>query len=165
MWSIRLSSYLAAGMWIQESVYTEKTGEWDSEMALKRHDIDLTWKRVVLSEDIVTKWTTLQRMIEIVKEKWWEVVAITCVWNRYWKNEFMGIPLISCFTPPWFNMWWDEETLSRVRTKRLKEWKIETSINAEIETIKTTYPKLPEWSLIAEKAKNVWNDLVESMRD
>ncbi len=144
MWSIRLSSYLAAGMWIQESVYTEKTGEWDSEMALKRHDIDLTWKRVVLSEDIVTKWTTLQKMIEIVKEKWWEVVAITCVWNRYWKNEFMGIPLISCFTPPWFGMFYDDKTPEENR------W---------------NHPKLLEWSQIAEKPKNEWKTLVESMRD
>ena len=57
MWSVRLSLTLAEKLWIEESVYTEKWGEDDTEMILKRHNIDLTGKKVVLSEDIVTKWS------------------------------------------------------------------------------------------------------------
>lgn len=143
MWSIRISSYLAEKMWIEESIYTEKTWDGDKEMALKRHDIDLQWKKVILSEDIITKGSTLEKMIEIVKEGGWEVVAITCVWNRYGKDEFMWIPLISCFTPPKFNMWWDEKTPEN------SQW---------------DNPQLPADSAISEKPKNNWNELVQSMR-
>lgn len=123
---------------------TELTNrKYEDEMQLNRHDIDLVWKKVVLSEDIVTKWSTLKKMIEIVQLRWWEVVLITCVWNRYWKDEFDGIPLISCFVPPQFGMFYDYKTPENARWNNLQ---------------------LPEWSKITEKPKNDWNDLVQSMR-
>lgn len=178
MWSVRLSWVLWEKLWIEESIYTEKNNpekdalndiklllktfngklnpttiiqavtelanrKYEDDMQLNRHDIDLTWKKIILSEDIVTKWSTLKKMIEIVRARWWEVVAITCVWNRYWKNEFDWIPLISCFVPPQFNMFYDQNTPKENR------WN-------------TT--ELPEWSNIAEKPKNIWPELVKSMR-
>jgi len=143
MGSIRLSLYLAEKLGIEESIYTEKTWDWDAEMALKRHEIDFTGKRVILSEDIITKGTTLKKMIEIVKAWWGEVVGITCVGNRFGKDDFEGIPLISCFTPPAFQMYYDDETPLEAR------W---------------TSPKLPVSSIISEKPKNDWTALVESMR-
>jgi orotate phosphoribosyltransferase len=164
MWSIRLSSYLAEKMWVESSIYTEKTWPKDAEMALKRHDIDLQWKNVVLSEDIVTKWSTLEKMIEIVEAWWWTVVAITCVWNRYWKDNFNWIPLISCFVPPAFNMFYDEKTLEIVHDKMQKEWKTEEEILVEAYRIRHEVTRLPEWSDISEKPKNEWTKLVESMR-
>lgn len=179
MWSVRLSWVLAEKMWIETSIYAEKNNpekealddikallgmftwklqpttllQWVEEltkrkysdtMLLNRHDIDLTWKKVILSEDIVTEWTTLDRMIELVKQKWWEVIAIACVWNRHWKDNFKWIPMISCVVPPKFGMFWDENTPVEKRI-----WK----------------EMLPAWSKIAEKPKNVWNELVQSMRD
>lgn len=143
MWSVRMSLYLAEKLWIEESVYTEKWWENDKEMLLKRHDIDLNWKKIILSEDIITKWSTLKKMIQLVNDGWWEVVAITCVWKRYENDNFEWIPIISCYTPPKFELYYDENT-------PLDERK--------------DYPKLPEWSKISEKAKNEWPELVQSMR-
>lgn len=140
MWSIRLSLTLAEKLWIEESVYTEKE---EQKMQLKRHDIDLTDKKVILSEDIVTKWSTLIKMIELVKQKWWEVIAITCVWNRYWKDDFEWIPLIACYNPPVFELYYDEKT---------PEW------------ARWNHPQLPKEADISEKPKNDWKELVESMR-
>ncbi len=36
-------------------------------MALKRHNIDLKGKSVVISEDVITKATTTRKMIEIIQ--------------------------------------------------------------------------------------------------
>ncbi len=165
MWSVRMSLYLAEKLWIEESVYTEKE-EYDTNdsiilekegaiyhrklpkeeqsMKLKRHDIDLTWKKVILSEDIVTKWSTLKKMIQLVKDWWWEVVAIACVWNRYWKDNYEWIPLTSGYTPPEFELYYDDQTPIEAR------W---------------NYPKLSEWAKISEKPKNDWDELVGSMRN
>lgn len=113
-------------------------------MQLKRHDIPLKGKRVILSEDVITKWSTIKQMIELVRAAWWEVVAVTCVVNRYWKDEFDWIPLMSCYTPAPFGLFYDEKTPE----SEIKDW-----INL-----------LPHWSKIAEKPKFVWEQLVESMR-
>lgn len=143
MWSVRLSWVLGEKLWIETSIYTEKWLDNNEEMVLNRHDIDLTWKKIILSEDIVTWWTTLDKMIELVKKGWWEVVWITCVWNRFWKDEFKWIPLISCFIPPEFDYYWDNKTPELKR-----EW----------------IKNLPEWALISEKPKNDWPELIESMK-
>ena len=143
MWSVRLSLTLAEKLWIQESIYTEKWWEDGKDMVLSRHDIDLTGKKVILSEDIVTKWSTLYKMIELVKQKWWEVIAVTCVWNRYWEDSFEWIPLISCYTPEPFELYWDEKN---------PEW------------ARWSYPELPEWVKISEKPKKDWDELVASMK-
>lgn len=82
-------------------------------------------------------------MIKIVQQWWWEVVAITCVWNRYWKDSFENIPLISCFIPPKFHMFYDKNTPEKNRWNN---------------------PRLPQASKIAEKPKNIWNDLIESIK-
>lgn len=39
-----------------------------SGMKLDRHDIDLTGKSVIISEDVITKATTARKMIEIVEQ-------------------------------------------------------------------------------------------------
>lgn len=116
--------------------------KYEDKMLLKRHDLNLKWKKIILSEDIITKWTTIERMIELIQERWWEVVAITCVWNRYWKDNFNWIPLISCFTPRKFNLYYDEKTPEKAIGNN---------------------PELSKWSKISEKAKNDWPELVESM--
>jgi adenine/guanine phosphoribosyltransferase-like PRPP-binding protein len=51
-------------------------------MLLKRHDISLEGKKVILSEDIVTKGSTLTKMKKIVEEGGGDLVAITCIGNR-----------------------------------------------------------------------------------
>lgn len=143
MWSVRLSLYLAEKLWIEQSIYMEKTWKDNDTMELKRHSIDITWKRIVISEDIVTKWSTLKKMIEWVDKLWWEVIAVACVWNRYGKDNFNWVPLLSCFVPPNFNLYYDENT-------------IEGAIR--------DYPRLPKWSKISEKPKNDWVELVNDMR-
>jgi orotate phosphoribosyltransferase len=55
MGSVRLSLALARVLQISESIYTEKDGD---SMSLKRHDLGsdgLRGKRVILSEDVITK--------------------------------------------------------------------------------------------------------------
>lgn len=143
MWSIRSSLVLAEKLWIEDSIYTEKAWSDNKDMELKRHKINLEWKRVILSEDIVTKWSTLKKMIELVEIAGWKVVAIACVWNRYWKDNFNGVPLVSCYEPQAFDLYWDENTPEEQRKE---------------------YPKLPDNSEISPKPKNEWDDLVSSMR-
>ncbi|EKE28805.1 MAG: Orotidine 5'-phosphate decarboxylase [uncultured bacterium (gcode 4)] len=139
MWSIRLSLVLAKYLNLEESIYTEK--DWD-DMVLKRHEINLEGKKVILSEDVITKWSTLEKMIKIVNDLWWEVVAITCVANRSQKNDFNWIPLISCYSPEPFGLYFDEKTPSENIWKALP---------------------IPEWAMIIEKPKNEWEKLVKSM--
>lgn len=142
MGSVRLSAFLAKSMGICESVYTEKDGDT---MALKRHDLGkngLMGKRVILSEDVITKGSTIAKMIEIVKQGGGEVVAITCVVNRSGKesftvenpgisqqqeksdtdeeiHSFSEIPLFHCYVPPTFGMWWDEKTIEKTRANSI----------------------------------------------
>lgn len=144
MWSIRLSAILSQALWINwTSIYTEKTWESSYWMWLKRHKIDLKWKKVILSEDIISLWSTIWSMISIVKESWWEVVAVTCVWNRSKKENFNWVPIKYCFLPPEFELYWDE------KTPEIAKW---------------NNPKLPENSIISEKPKNDWNELISSIR-
>jgi len=141
MWSVRISSHLSNAMWIYwKSIYTEK--DWD-DMKLKRHNIDLKWKKVILSEDIISAGSTIKKMTALVESLWGKVVSVTCFGNRNWWEEFAWIPLIYCYKPPVFELYYDE--------------------NTPIENRKN-YPKLPQNSQIAIKPKNEWNDLVESMR-
>jgi len=141
MWSVRISSHLALALWIYwNSVYTEK--DWDN-MKLKRHDIDLKWKKVILSEDIISAGSTIKKMKKLVEEKGWEVVAVTCFWNRNGWESFDWVPLIYCYKPPVFELYYDEDTPLENRKN---------------------YPKLPENAKVSIKPKNEWKDLVESMR-
>ena len=141
MGSVRISLYLAEKLSIEESIYTEKDS--DNMMDLKRHAVDLRWKRVILSEDIVSRGTTIAKMREVIEALWGKVVAIACVWNRYEQDQQEGIPIISCFIPPKFELFWDDVTPIDQRKD---------------------FPKIPEASLISEKPKNQWEELVESMR-
>jgi orotidine-5'-phosphate decarboxylase len=164
MGSVRLSLSLAQVMDITESIYTEKDGD---EMLLKRHDLgewNYTGRKVVLSEDVITKWSTIAKMIEIVKAWGGEVVAVTCIVNRSGKDNFQGIPLFHCYVPQAFDMWWDDETLSKTRSNELAAGKTPEQIDAIIAWIQEKYPRIPEGSVISEKPKNEWNELVKSMR-
>ena len=162
MGSIRISLYLAEKLWIDISVYTEKNkfdmsslkeidgweyykkfGNADVIMELKRHAMSLKWKKIILSEDIVSRGATIKKLRDIISSLWGEVIAIACVWNRYEQDHQDGIPIISCFIPPKFEIYWDEKTREDVRGN---------------------FPQLPAWSRVSEKPKNEWDDLVESMR-
>lgn len=143
MWSVRISLALAKKLWIEQSIYTEKTENNNNNMDLKRHAIDLTGKRIILSEDIVSRGTTIAKMREVLEWMWGKVVAIACVGNRYEQEEQNWIPIISCFVPPKFELYWDEHTPENQRRDFLK---------------------IPNGAKISEKPKNEWGDLVESMR-
>jgi len=82
-------------------------------------------------------------MREVLESLWGEVVAIACVWNRYERDEQNGIPIISCFVPPKFELYWDENTPLDQRKD---------------------FPEIPHGAEIVEKPKNEWWELVESMR-
>ena len=143
MWSVRISLYLAEKLWVPESVYTEKTNNNNNEMKLKRHDISLAWKKIVISEDVVNRGSTLRYMVDIVNSLWGEVIGIACLANRHGKNHFDNIPLISCYEPESFDLFWDEDTPEEQRKD---------------------HPKIPDGAMISPKAKNEWDDLVASMR-
>lgn len=143
MGSVRISLALAKKLWINQSIYTEKTENNNNNMDLKRHAIDLTGKRIILSEDIVSRGTTIAKMREVLEWLWGTIVAIACVGNRYEQNEQNGIPIISCFIPPKFELYWDENTPEDQRKD---------------------FPKIPDGAEIAEKPKNEWGELVESIR-
>lgn len=143
MGSVRISLALAKKLWINQSIYTEKTENNNNNMDLKRHAVDLTWINIILSEDIVSRWTTIAKMREVLERLWGKVVAIACVGNRFEQDEQNGIPIISCFVPPKFELYWDENTPEDQRKD---------------------FPKIPDGSEISEKPKNEWWELVESMR-
>ncbi len=144
MWSVRISAILAQALWINgTSIYTEKTWESSYWMALKRHMIDLKWKKVIIGEDIVMMWSTISSMIPLIRELGWEVVAVTCAWNRSWKSDFMWVPIISCFVPDDWKIYWDDKTPEE------KRW---------------DFPELPKDSVVCEKVKASWDELVLSMR-
>ena len=143
MGSVRISLYLAEKLWVTESVYTEKTNDNNNEMKLKRHDISLKWKKIVISEDVVNRGSTLRYMVDIVNELWWEVIGIACLANRHGKDNFDWIPLISCYEPEAFEQYWDANTPEEQRKD---------------------YPRLPDGAIVSPKAKNEWDELVASMR-
>lgn len=143
MGSVRISLYLAEKLGVSVSIYTEKTNNDNNEMALKRHNIDLKGKKIVISEDVVNRGSTLLKMIEIVEENGGEVVAIACVANRSRKSEINGIPLVACYIPEEFEIYYDDITPEEERKE---------------------YPQLPQWSIVSPKPKNEWDELVESMR-
>lgn len=148
MWSVRFSSFLAKSLSIQESIYSEKeeiVENWlkIEMMKLKRHDIDLKWKKIILSEDVITKWSTITKMIEFIVLWWWEVVWISCIVNRTWKNNFEWLPIFSCYNPKPFEYYYDEITPTEQRLD---------------------YTSIPKWAIICEKPKNQWQELVNSMK-
>lgn len=144
MWSVRISLALAKKLGIDQSIYTEKTENNNNNMDLKRHAVDLSGKKIILSEDIVSRGTTIAKMREVLEDLWWKVVAIACVWNRYEQDQQDGIPIISCFVPPKFELFWDENTPEDQRKN---------------------FPEIPVGAKISEKPKNDWGELVESMRN
>ena len=59
------------------------------------------------------------------------------------RNNFEWIPLITCYNPPAFKLYYDDNT---------PEW------------ARWNHPQLPEEAEISEKPKNDWEELVTSMR-
>ena len=143
-WSIRISSHLGLICSSEASLYVEKDTNINDEeyITFKRHDMDIKGKKVVLSEDVITKGSTLEQMISLVEQKQGEVVAVTCVVNRFWKDNFNWIPIISCYTPPEFQLFYDQKS-------------------PDIQ--KQNIPSLPENSEVVEKPKNQWEELIKSM--
>lgn len=164
MGSVRLSLSLAEALSIPESLYTEKDGD---SMLLKRHELGddgLKGRKIILSEDVITKGSTIAKMIEIVKNDGGEVVAVTCIVNRSGKDNFDGIPLFHCYTPALFQIWWDEKTLEKTRANEQATGKTPEDIEAIITALQSKYPRLPSGAQISEKPKNEWNELILSMR-
>lgn len=165
MWSVRLSLWLASALGIRESLYVEKVGE--DGISLKRHDLwvdGLRWKKIVLSEDVVTKWSTVAKIMKLVRDGGGEVVAIDCIVNRSNQDNFNWIPIFECYIAPQCGMWWDTETLRKTRENESIAGKSEEEIVAIINSIQSNNPHIPEDAEISEKPKNEWNSLVESMR-
>ncbi len=67
MGSVRISLALAKKLGVDQSIYTEKTQNDNNNMDLKRHAIDLTGKKIILSEDIVSRGTTIAKMREVLE--------------------------------------------------------------------------------------------------
>lgn len=120
---------------------------------------------MVLSEDVITKGSTLAKMIEIIRAGGGEVVAITCLVNRTGQDDYEGIPLFYCYVPPAFGMWWDAETLEKTRSNEGAIGKTPRQIEETLENIKTQNLPLPSTAHISEKPKNDWLRLVQSMRN
>ncbi|EKD66578.1 MAG: hypothetical protein ACD_49C00029G0006 [uncultured bacterium (gcode 4)] len=118
MWSVRISSFLGKALNIYESIYAEK--DW-KELKLKRHDIDLKWKNVILSEDVITKGSTLAKMIKLVNDAGWKVVYITCVINRSGKDNYAWIHIKSCYIPEKFWMYYDNISVRKIFEETLED--------------------------------------------
>ncbi|MCK9272840.1 hypothetical protein M0P65_04815 [Candidatus Gracilibacteria bacterium] len=110
MGSVRISSFLGKALNVNESIYAEKDGE---NLILKRHDINLKGKNVILSEDVITKGSTLAKMIELVEKRGGKVTAITCVVNRSGKDNYNGIPIYTCYIPEKFGMYYDDTSVRK----------------------------------------------------
>lgn len=131
---MRLSLYLAEKLGIEDSVYTEKD-QYDIEkpvvikgvahfrrfeksevkMELKRHARDLEGKRIILSEDLVTQGSTLDKMKEQIAERGGTVVAVASVAQRFTGDTHRGTPFFSCYKPEAFGMYWDYKTPENLR--------------------------------------------------
>ena len=118
MWSVRISSFLGKALNVNESIYAEK--DWE-DLKLKRHDIDLKWKNVILSEDVITKGSTIAKMIELVEKRWWRVTAITCVVNRSGKDNYNWIPIYTCYIPEKFWMYYDDTSVRKIFEETLED--------------------------------------------
>jgi hypothetical protein len=104
-------------------------------------------------------------MIEIVKHGGGEVVAVTCVVNRSGEDNYDSIPLFHCYVPPKFGMWWDEKTLEKAHANEVATGKSGEEAQSTVDTIRSKNTPLPKDAQIAEKPKNEWNRLVQSMRN
>lgn len=109
---------------------------------LKRHKTDLSGKRVIISEDVITEATTTRQLIKIVQEAGGTVEAITCVANRTGLEAIDGIPLLGLWVPPQFGKWYDSHTPGEKRGE---------------------HSELPPHSRIEENPKTNWRQLVETM--
>lgn len=99
-----------------------------------RHNIDLEWAHVVLCEDTITTGETTEELIDLVENKWWNVVAIVCVWSRLNRNHIQWIPLFSCLQIDDKNIYYFHDD----KTPNNKVW---------------TTGKVPDWIDIIER----WN--------
>lgn len=101
-------------------------------------------KRIILSEDTISKASTIRKMIEIVRKSGGEVVAITCIVNYFGQDNYEGIPLFYCSQPPEFKMWWDEKSLEKTRSNELAAGKTPEQAEEAVKNIQLQYPHLPE---------------------
>ncbi len=161
LWSIRLSLALAESLSIFESIYTEKWPERG--MVLDRHDVSLQGKKVIISEDMISKASTVEKMKYLVESSWWTVVGITCTGNWYGKEEFQWIPLFYVYKPTPRPFYYDEETLETTRQNMIKQGKTEQEIIEWLENIRKEYFPIPAWAIISPKPKNEWGRLIQSM--
>lgn len=70
MGSVRLSDNLGRMLAIP-AIYTEKVGKTQDDTdihALKRHNMNLNGKKIIISEDVITKAQTTRQLIKIVQD-------------------------------------------------------------------------------------------------
>ena len=94
MGSVRLSSNVANFLNLEKSIYLEKKQSdkkaFETEFALKRHKIKKGLK-VIIVEDLITKGTTLEKMVKALKQAEAEILGIFLTINRSGIKEIEGV--------------------------------------------------------------------------
>jgi len=96
--SIRLSSHVGLRLGV-DSIYLEKeiagAKAAETELIFGRHSVQAGEKDVIITEDLITKGTTIQKIINALGKYDVNIRAIVLPLNRSGKTELAGIPIIS----------------------------------------------------------------------
>jgi hypothetical protein len=84
--------------------------------------------------------------------------------NRSGTDNFGGIPLIYCYIPAAFTLYRDNETLVKTYANEIATGRTPGEAEKIVESVQSRYPRIPDGSVISEKPKNDWNELILSMR-
>jgi len=71
----------------------------ESGLVYNRHTI-FQGEKIILFEDLCNNFSTTQKMVNLMRSKGGDVVAIACVVNRSSKTSFNGIPVVSIIHIP-----------------------------------------------------------------
>lgn len=97
MGSVRLSAFAGSFLGLS-SVYLEKGDSGlkasETELSFKRHNLEGV-KKVVITEDLITKGTTVAQMIRKIKEQGVEIEAVVVAINRSGKKEIEGVKILA----------------------------------------------------------------------
>lgn len=125
-----------------KEVFNKSRENWIT--LIKHWSATLKWKKIILNEYMLTPWL-LENIINFIRDAWWIVVAVVCIWNVVRKTEIEGVPIISCFEPPAFRFYAERDNISILLWKNVKP--------------------LPTNPLISYNPKSDWKWLVDSMRN
>jgi len=96
--SIRLSSHVAFRLGV-DSIYLEKekggAKAEETDFALGRHFIKEEEKDLIIAEDLITRGTTIRKLLSALRSSNVNIRAIALVINRSGLKEIDGIPIIS----------------------------------------------------------------------